>query len=139
MVYSALIETRSAELQALWARYSLQSAVVAGLFAGGVLGWDQFQEPRWLLLPYSLFGMAVTVVWWRMTKGGYYWLDVWNKELRAIEKALCLLAPANVFTRRTNVDPDAPTVRRVDRVRPWACCLITLFGCAWVLMLGWSI
>jgi hypothetical protein len=164
-VYAGLSQTRSAELQAFWSRFSIQSAVTAGLLFGALAGFDTLNGQPVLALAYSVVGALNSFIWLQITRAGYRWIDIWNKELRSVEERLGLYeGPDSVkaaFCRLSNYDPDLRldwctaiskgwrTFRRTIRsvfprqlgiieVRPWAFLMVWLFFLTWLGLAGLS-
>ncbi len=127
-MYQQLVTVRNAELQVLWSRYSIQTAINVGLLVG-VLG--RSKDSVLALGPAALIpslGLALCLFWCYTSVYGGLWLRHWEAELSRYEAAHAGLE--QLFTRATNSPPKGTWTQLYPAV------LLPLFlGVVWVAYL----
>ena len=83
--YQHIISVRNTELQALWARYNIQSVINVG-FIVAIMGLPERSRlalvPGWVIL---VSGLLLACVWVWTAVSGRRWLSYWNTKLAELE------------------------------------------------------
>jgi hypothetical protein len=84
--YEYLLQIKNIDNQLMWTRSNIVLLVQGGVLAilASQFGTLADKHPT-ILLFLPMFGLATAYFWWRMTKGGSFWVDYWQTKLRAIE------------------------------------------------------
>lgn len=84
LAYKILADVSNLDVKLMWDRTNviliLQGALLA--FLGSGYNSDNFV----LTLSIIVFGLITSFLWWRITKGGSFWVSHWEEKMRSIEQ-----------------------------------------------------
>ena len=84
--YRYLLQMRDIDNQLMWTRSNILLLVQGGLLAILASNFDVLADKHIIALAaLSLFGLSIAYFWWRITKGGSFWVDYWEVKLGSIE------------------------------------------------------
>lgn len=79
-VYQIALATRNLEISLFWQRCNYFLLLNSALAYGYIQLRDEF-----LILPVTLLGLAVCVLWYRVALGSKYWQERWEAKLHQLE------------------------------------------------------
>lgn len=134
--YEYLLQIKNIDNQLMWTRSNIVLLVQGGLLAifASQFGNLADKHPT-ILLFLPVFGFATAYFWWRMTKGGSFWVDYWQTKLRAIEPKVT----GNVEIFRTHPsNEEDPQIKARFRRMGYISTRRALITATFVTMLVWG-
>lgn len=84
--YSYLLQLRDLDNELMWTRSNIILLVQGGLLAILASQFEALADKHpAVLVAMSLFGLVTACFWWRITRGGSFWVDFWQGKLKTIE------------------------------------------------------
>ena len=84
LAYKILSEISNLDVKLMWDRTNVLLVLQGGLLA--FLGSNYNSHNLYISFAISAFGIIISVLWWRVTKGGSFWVTHWEERMRKIEE-----------------------------------------------------
>ncbi len=86
IAYKYIMQLRNLGATNLWSRSNVMLVLQGGLLAFIAGNFSSLiVDNRIILIALSFFGLLISFFWYRLTKGGSFWIEYWQNKLREIE------------------------------------------------------
>lgn len=83
IAYQILAEVSNLDVKLMWDRSNVLLVLQGFLLA--FIGSNYSSNDFFIELSVLLFGCIMSILWWRVTKGGSFWVNHWEERMRNIE------------------------------------------------------